>query len=106
MSATTPSITIDGPRDLLYVADQAQVFRFQQRPRTTTGAMPSKTFSVPPVTTQYRLFLETTNDRLYASGMNRVAILNSASTATNPVTVAVAQLSTINSDLTAVVARP
>jgi hypothetical protein len=38
--------------------------------------------------------------------MNRVAILNNASTANNPVTVAVAQLSTMNSDLTAVVARP
>jgi len=61
---------------------------------------------MPPVTTQYRLFVETTNDRLYASGMNRVVILNSASTATTSVGAAVAQLSTINSDLTAVVARP
>jgi hypothetical protein len=106
VSATTPSITIDGPRDLLYVANQAQIFVFSNAHAMTTGATPAKTLLFPAVTTQYRLFIETTNDRLYASGMNRVAILNSASTANNPVTVAVAQLSTMNSDLTAVVARP
>jgi hypothetical protein len=106
VSATTPSITIDGPRDLLYVANQAQVFVFSSAHTLLAGATPAKTLQFPPVTTQYRLFIETTNDRLYASGMNRVAILNNASTANNPVTVAVAQLSTMNSDLTAVVARP
>jgi hypothetical protein len=59
-----------------------------------------------PFFTQHRLFLETTNDRLYASGQNRVVILNNAGAASGAVTAAVAQLSTMNSDLTAVVARP
>jgi len=108
VNATTPSITVDGPRNVLYVAglQAAQVLVFDSASTRLAGAQPNRTITMPPVTTQYRLFVETTNDRLYASGMNRVVILNSASTATTSVGAAVAQLSTINSDLTAVVARP
>jgi hypothetical protein len=104
-SAVTPSITIDGPRNRLYVADQSgQVFVFDNA-RTLTGAStPSRTIQLPFPTPH--LFIETTNDRLYASGQSRVVILNNAGTATTATTAALAQLSTMNSDLTAVVARP
>jgi len=108
VNAITPSITVDGPRNVLYVSglQAAQVLVFDSASARLAGAQPNRTITMPPVTTQYRLFVETTNDRLYASGMNRVVILNSASTATTSVGAAVAQLSTMNSDLTAVVARP
>jgi predicted phosphoribosyltransferase len=91
----------------LYVANQSgQVFVYDSaRTRTNVTATVSRTI-VLPFFTQHRLFLETTNDRLYASGQNRVVILNNAGTATGSVTAAAAQLSTMNSDLTAVVARP
>jgi hypothetical protein len=107
VNAVNPSITIDGPRDRLYVADHlGQVFVYDgARSRTSATATVSRTI-VLPFLTQHRLFLETTNDRLYASGQNRVVILNNAGTASGPVTAAAAQLSTINSDLTSVVARP
>jgi hypothetical protein len=107
VSASSPSITIDGPRNRLYVADQflgGQVLVFDNA-RTLTGTPPpDRTIQLPFPTPH--LFLETTNDRLYASGQSRVVILNNAGTASNTVTAAVAQLSTVNSDLTAVVARP
>jgi hypothetical protein len=109
VNATTPSITIDGPRNVLYVSglQSGQVLVFDSASTLLAGALPNRTIQqLPAVTTQYRLFVETTNNRLYASGMNRVVILNSASTATTAVGAAVAQLSTMNSDLTAVVARP
>jgi hypothetical protein len=103
----TPSITIDGPRNRLYVANHlGQVFVFDNaRTRTTGTQVPSRTIQLP-FSTQHRLFLETTNDRLYASGQNRVVVLNNAGNASGSVTAGVAQLSTTNSDLTAVVARP
>ncbi|HET7363339.1 MAG TPA: hypothetical protein VFJ70_07175, partial [Burkholderiales bacterium] len=106
-NTVAPSITIDGPRDRLYVANDAgQIFVFDNaRTRTTGPQAPNRTIQLP-FSTQHRLFLETTNDRLYASGQNRVVILNNAGTATGAVTTAVAQLSTMNSDLTAIVARP
>jgi hypothetical protein len=106
-TGTLQSITIDGPRDRLYVANHlGQVFVFDAAHTRTTGApTPSRTIALP-FSTQHRLFLETTNDRLYASGQNRVVIVNNAGTANGTVTAAVAQLSTMNSDLTAVVARP
>jgi hypothetical protein len=101
-----PSITVDGPRDRLYVADNfGQIFVYDNA-RTLTGTpAASRTIQLPFIT-QHRLFLETTNDRLYASGQSRVVIINNAGAANGAVTAAVAQLSTINSDLTAVVARP
>jgi hypothetical protein len=105
-STSTQSITVDGPRDRLYVADHlGHVFVFDSARTRTTGATPNRTIQLPFMT-QHRLFLETTNDRLYASGQNRVVILNNAGTANGPVTAAVAQVSTMNTDLTAVVARP
>ena len=108
VNAITPSITVDGPRNVLYLSglQSAQILVFDNASALVAGALPNRTIQLPPVTTQYRLFIETTNDRLYASGMNRVVILNGASTANGAVTAAVAQLSTMNSDLTAVVARP
>jgi len=107
VNAGNPSITIDGPRDRLYVANHlGQVFVYDgARSRTSGPATVSRTIQLP-FSTQHRLFLETTNDRLYASGQNRVVILNNAGTASGSVTAAAAQLSTMNSDLTAVVARP
>jgi hypothetical protein len=109
VSATTPSITIDGPRNVLYVSglQLAQVLVFDSASTLLGPApLPNRTIAMPAVATQYRLFVETTNDRLYAAAGNRVVILNGASTATTSVGAAVAQLSTINSGLTAVVARP
>jgi hypothetical protein len=104
--AVNPSITIDGPRDRLYVADHlGHVFVYDNARTRTTGALANRAMQLP-FSTQHRLFLETTNDRLYASGQNRVVILNNAGTAVGAVTAAAAQLSTMNSDLTAVVARP
>jgi hypothetical protein len=107
VNASFPSITVDGPRNVLYVSglQAAQVLVFDSASALLAGATP-RTITMPPVTTQWRLFVETTNDRLYAAGMNQVVILNGASTATTAVGAAVAQLSTINSGLTAVVARP
>jgi hypothetical protein len=106
VSSSLTSITVDGPRDRLYVADfLGQVFVFDSASTLTATSTPSRTIQLP-FSTQHRLFLETTNDRLYASGQNRVVIVNNAGTANGAVTAAVAQLSTINSDLTAVVARP
>jgi hypothetical protein len=105
-STLTQSITVDGPRNRLYVADfMGHVFVFDNASTLTALSTPNRTITLP-FNTQHRLFLETTNDRLYASGQNRVVILNNASTATGAVTAAVVQLSTMNSDLTAVVARP
>jgi hypothetical protein len=105
VNAGTPSITIDGPRNRLYVADQSgQIFVFDNA-RTLSGTPTADRTIVLPFPTPH-LFIETTNDRLYASGQSRVVILNNAGTATNATGAAVAQLSTMNSDLTAVVARP
>jgi hypothetical protein len=105
-SSLTQSIAVDGPRDRLYVANfLGQVFVFDSARTLTATSTPSRTIQLP-FSTQHRLFLETTNDRLYASGQNRVVIVNNASTASGAWPAAVAQLSTINSDLTAVVARP
>jgi len=103
----TPSITIDGPRDRLYVANNSgQIFEYDAAHTRATGTpTPSRTVLLP-FPTQHRLFIETTNDRLYASGQNRVVILNNAGSATSATGTAVAQLSTMNSVLTAVVARP
>lgn len=106
-NTVTPSIAIDGPKDRLYVANHlGQVFVFDNARTRTTGAPAADRTIALPFSTQHRLFLETANDRLYASGQNRVVILNNAGTANGAVTAAVAQLSTMNSDLTAVVARP
>jgi hypothetical protein len=107
VNAVTPAITIDGPRDILYVGNQSgQILAYGLASTRATGApVPDRTITLPFIT-QFRPFIETTNDRLYASGQNRVLILNTASTATGAVTAAVVQVSTMNSDLTAVVARP
>jgi len=107
VSVPSPTITIDGSRNRLYVGGlSGQVFVFDNASTRTTGpGLISRTIQLP-FTPQHRLFLETTNDRLYASAQNRVVILNNAGSATGTVTAAAAQLSTINSDLTAVVARP
>jgi hypothetical protein len=106
VSSSLTSIAVDGPRDRLYVADfLGQVFVFDSASTLTPTSTPSRTIQLP-FSMQHRLFLETTNDRLYASAQNRVVIVNNAGTANGAVTAAVAQLSTINSDLTAVVARP
>ena len=59
-----------------------------------------------PFPIQAAVFLETTNDRLYASAQNRFVIINNAGSATTSVGSALAQLSTMNSGLTAIVARP
>ena len=102
-----PSITVDGPRNRLYVASLfGQVYVYDNASALTSGAAPvSRTIPLPnPI--QHRLFVETTNDRLYASAQNRIVIINNAGSATSAVGAAVAQLSTGNSDLTAVVARP
>jgi hypothetical protein len=108
VTASTPSITVDGPKNILYVSglQSAQILVFDNASALSGTPTPRQIQQLPAVTTQYRLFVETTNDRLYASGMNRVVIINGASTATTAVGAAVAQLSTMNSDLTAVVARP
>jgi hypothetical protein len=107
VNAVNPSITIDALRDRLYVANHlGQIFVYDGAHTRTSGTATVSRTIVLPFSTQHRLFLETTNDRLYASGQNRVAILNNAGTASGSVTAAVAQLSTMNSDLTAVVARP
>ena len=108
VNATAPSITVDGPRNILYVSGllAAQVLVFDNASTLLGGAPTPRTIAMPAISTQWRLFIETTNDRLYASGTNRVVILNGASTATTALGAALAQLSTMNSDLTAVVARP
>jgi hypothetical protein len=107
VNAVNPSITIDALRDRLYVANHlGQIFVYDGAHTRTSGTATVSRTIVLPFSTQHRLFLETTNDRLYASGQNRVVILNNAGTASGSVTAAVAQLSTMNSDLTAVVARP
>lgn len=105
-SGVTPTVAVDGPRNRLYVADfQGRVAVYDNAKTRATGAIADRTM-ILPFNTQHRLFLETTNDRLYASGQNRIVVINNAGSATGPITAAVAQLSTINSDLTAVVARP
>jgi len=108
VNATAPSITVDGPKNILYVSGllAAQVLVFDNASALLSGTPTPRTIAMPAISTQWRLFAETTNDRLYASGTNRVLILNGASTATTATGAAIAQLSTINSDLTAVVARP
>jgi hypothetical protein len=101
-----PSITVDGPRDRLYVSDHlSHVFVFDDAHLLTNSAVPNRTIQLPSFF-DHRLFLETTNDRLYASVQNRVLIVNNAGAADGPVTAAVAQVSTLNTDLTSVVARP
>ena len=104
---STASITVDGPRNRLYVATLfGQVLVYDMASTLTSGPAPvSRTIQLPFVM-EHRLFLETTNDRLYASAQNRIVILNNAGSATGAVATAAAQLSTMNSDLTAVVARP
>jgi hypothetical protein len=106
-NTSTASITVDGPRNRLYLANHlGQVLVFDGASTRATGTPTANRTIQLPFSTQHRLFLETTNDRLYASGQNRVVILNNAGTASGTVTAAVVQVSTINSDLTAVVARP
>ena len=105
VNAVNPSITIDGPRNRLYVANHlGQVMVYDNARTKTTGALPDRTITLP-FFTDHHLFLETTNDRLYAAGQNRVVILNNAGSAIGSVTAAAAVLQT-NSGLTAVVARP
>ncbi|HKU46012.1 MAG TPA: hypothetical protein VJQ58_03950, partial [Burkholderiales bacterium] len=101
-----PSITVDGPRDRLYVSDHlSHVFVFDNARFLTNAALADRTIQLPGFL-DHRLFLETTSDRLYASVQNRVLILNNAGSASGSVTTAVAQVSTLNTDLTSVVARP
>lgn len=107
INAFTPSVTVDGPRDRLYVSNLFGQILVYDGPRTLTTGAPAASRTIQlPFSMEHRLFLETTNDRLYASAQNRVVILNNAGTASGAVTAAVAQLSTMNSGITAVVARP
>jgi hypothetical protein len=106
-SILTPAITVDGPRDRLYVANESgRILVFDGARARTTGTPTADRTILLPFVMQHRVFIETTNDRLYASAQNRVVIVNNAGTANGAVANAVAQLSTFNSDITAIVARP
>jgi hypothetical protein len=81
-------ISLDAARDLLYVAgfSDSTVNVFGGVHSTTGGAIaPTKTLTFPATISS--VTIDSTNNRLYAVSLGAIYILNSASTATDPITV-------------------
>ena len=112
VSSSPMAFTVDPSRDRLFVSitdSNASIFVYDGASTRTTavpGAV-SRTFSLPSGFSSYpAIFLEPSADRLYAVGQNKIFIANGAGSAVGAVSATLIQLSTMNSGLTAIVARP
>ena len=99
-------ISVDAGRDLLYVAGftDSTVNVFASVHSTTGGAIaPTKTLTFPGTISS--VTIDSANNRLYAVSLGAIYILNSASTATDPITVTAILAPTLGS-FTAVAVNP
>jgi hypothetical protein len=112
-SVSSPvSLSIDSTRDRLFVSvfdSQGSILVYDGASTRTTAAPGtiSRTITLPSGFSAYTaIFLEPSADRLYAVGQNKIFVASSVGSANGPQSATLIQLSTMNSGLTAIVARP
>ena len=112
VSASPASITVDPARDRLFVlvSDlQGSILAYDDASTRTTVApgSVSRTFTVANgFAFAPAIFLESSSDRLYVVDQNKIFIVSAAGSANGATPSTLAQLSTMNTGLTAVVVRP
>jgi hypothetical protein len=117
-SSATPAKKLDSPsglgaffldavNDRLYLAQSnGPIQVFDNASALANGALPAPNRTITLGATQKYIFVDATNNRLYAVSENRIFIVNGVSTAADPVTATAISVQTPGSQFLAVAAKP